>query len=133
MEDRGNKNKYNVNNFVIYDDNIVPNEYNITDTLVTVPCKSIKKYVNYECKICNYSTSRKGNYDEHLLTRKHEKETKTSKKSKNKQKDEMCKDKKYICEKCEKYYNNRSGLWKHLQKCEKKQESEKQEQKIFTP
>ena len=74
---------------------------------------------NFECKICNYISSRKYNLEIHNNSRKHkimileikgnEKLVKVSKISK-----------KYKCESCEKQYTNKSGLWKHKKKCSDK-------------
>ena len=70
----------------------------------------------FECKICDYTTSRKYNLEKHNDGIKHktlvleingnEKLVKVSK---------YCK--KYECESCEKHYTTNSGLWKHKQKC----------------
>lgn len=68
--------------------------------------KNIKKF---NCEICNFICCKKGDYDRHLLTRKHKMATygnnvdikKTS----------------YICEICNKEYLDRSGLWRHKKKC----------------
>jgi hypothetical protein len=64
----------------------------------------------YTCKICNTKCSRKSEYDRHLLTRKHkngEKSTITS---------TFSNEIKYVCH-CKKTYCDRSGLWRHKQKC----------------
>jgi hypothetical protein len=67
----------------------------------------------YECKICNTKCSRKSEYDRHLLTRKHkngEKSTDSCEKS------TFSNAIKYVCH-CKKAYCDRSGLWRHKQKC----------------
>jgi hypothetical protein len=81
------------------------------------------KQPKYTCNICDYNTSRKFNYDNHLLSSKHQKNlkinilsTKTSKFSKN-DKDNLLKDK-LLCKNCSKFFKERTGLWKHLKKCE---------------
>ncbi len=63
------------------------------------------------CEKCDYITGKKYNLEKHFLTSKHIKTMnnndlvgKSSKKS-------------YICEKCEKVYNDRAGLWRHNKKC----------------
>jgi hypothetical protein len=61
----------------------------------------------YSCKKCNYNTSRKSQYDRHIMTTKHLMQTnsivpKTSK----------C----YTC-KCNKQFKHASSLWNHKQKC----------------
>jgi hypothetical protein len=72
----------------------------------------------YCCEKCNYYTCRKSSYDKHILTSKHTKvangnnfaslETISCKKLQNTQL--------YSCEKCQKEFLNRSGLWKHNKK-----------------
>ena len=53
----------------------------------------------YNCCRCNYKSSNKKDYNKHLLTLKHAKNTHM------------------VCENCNKQYKSRSGLWKHQQKC----------------
>jgi hypothetical protein len=74
--------------------------------------------IQYLCEKCNYSTSRKSQYDRHLSTSKHKKSTfineKVPKSSSL-----------FECE-CGKKYKERTGLWRHkskgicLQKCTNK-------------
>ena len=79
----------------------------------TKSIKSTKQF--FECKLCDYSTSYKSNYSKHLLTRKHKMETSgiTNSISKKLENDETG----FRCELCNKYYKNRSGLWKHSKTC----------------
>lgn len=56
--------------------------------------------MNYFCKYCNYKTSRKSNYNEHILTQKH-----------------ISKCKLYFCEKCGDKFLHASSLSKHKKKC----------------
>jgi gas vesicle protein len=61
---------------------------------------------HFECKNCDYVSSRKSSYDKHLLTLKHKSfqmETKS------------CTE--LICTKCGKVYKTRSGIWKHEKEC----------------
>jgi hypothetical protein len=72
----------------------------------------------YYCELCDYNTDRKSSYDKHILTPKHIKcsfgnEMETF----GNQKLQKSCTKKYSCEKCEKEFINRSGLWKHNKKC----------------
>ena len=53
----------------------------------------------YICKLCNYSTKRKHDYNKHLKTKKHINSNKI-----------------FICE-CGKVYKYNSGLSKHKNKC----------------
>ena len=65
----------------------------------------------FHCNKCNFKCSKKSNYDQHLLTRKHNMELNGNDwKSKN-----------AVCENCEKTFKTASGLWKHQQKCANKQ------------
>jgi len=59
----------------------------------------------FECKLCDYVTFRKSNYDKHLLTRKH--------KSSNMEKTIVC----FHCKICSKEYKTQSGMWKHEKTC----------------
>lgn len=82
----------------------------------TKSTKSTKQI--FECKLCYYKTSYKSNYSKHLLTRKHIMETCRSVECINKNVEE--KDDGYRCENCNKFYKNRSGLWKHIKTCSNK-------------
>jgi hypothetical protein len=64
----------------------------------------------YVCNICDYITERKSNYDGHLLTAKHKMATDSN----------ICQQISsniFECEKCNKTYKDRTGLWKHKKKC----------------
>ena len=73
----------------------------------------------FGCNICEYYTNKKSSIDKHITTQRHIIATNNAIKVADI-------NKKYICESCDKCYNNRSGLWKHKQKCNLKQS------KIFT-
>jgi hypothetical protein len=71
---------------------------------------------NYNCKLCNYTCSKKYNWEKHITTARHLKElggTNLEIKSGKK----WQKVAKYLCEKCNKEFQTSSGLWKHKQKC----------------
>ena len=71
---------------------------------------SKKRADNFYCNYCNYTCSRKTNYERHLLTAKHIREINGNNwKSKNEQN--------HICSVCNKMFKTNSGLWKHTQKC----------------
>tara|TARA_A100001011_G_scaffold383496_1_gene454814 strand:+ start:85 stop:960 length:876 start_codon:yes stop_codon:yes gene_type:complete len=55
--------------------------------------------MNFVCKKCEYSTTRKNDYNKHLKTKKH-----------------LNKNKIFECD-CGKIYKYRSGLWRHKKKC----------------
>jgi hypothetical protein len=65
---------------------------------------------NFVCDFCNYSTSRKSQYDRHILTSKHKKLTNNNKLSSESSDILSCKN-------CNKIYKSRVGLWNHKKKC----------------
>jgi hypothetical protein len=69
----------------------------------------------FSCFFCDYNTSRKSQWDRHVSTLKH----------KNQRLSTVCQPKssKFVCEKCEKNYKDRSGLWRHKSKCTGKVEN----------
>lgn len=69
-----------------------------------------KGQYNYECKDCDYICSKKYAWERHLMTSKHGMATK---KGQNGQLFSTI----YTCEICDKEYKDRSGLWRHKQKC----------------
>ena len=78
--------------------------------------------VKFECKMCEYSTSKQSQYDRHNLTAKHINATKCYKNT-------TIKDPKmYECN-CGNKYKHHSSLWTHKKKCkeEPKKEEEKEE------
>lgn len=62
----------------------------------------------FECKCCNFNTNNKKDYNIHLNTRKHNAKVTENI---NESPDYI------ICEKCNKQYKSRMGLWKHQKKC----------------
>jgi len=88
-----------------------------TESATEATQKSINKIDVFECNLCHYSTSVKCNYDKHLTTPKHQKlyffnnqqQSATS----------LCESYKIIfqCQKCNKNYKDRTGLWRHNKKC----------------
>lgn len=69
------------------------------------------------CINCDYSTSRKSNYDEHLMTLKHRKSIKINVGTVTPQKKPAIPATAYCCQTCGKSYKDNSGLWRHKQKC----------------
>ena len=76
----------------------------------------------FYCDYCHYSTSRKCNWDKHILTRKHEILTKTDANATK----TAC----YKCE-CGKIYKHRQSLFTHVKKCTfKKDKREEKKEEI---
>jgi hypothetical protein len=73
------------------------------------------------CESCDYTTSRKSQFDRHLLTAKHLKTTnglqKTTKSSEVSEQKSSIDKKKFHCDLCNKNYNHHSSLWKHKKNC----------------
>ena len=80
---------------------------------------------DYVCIECDYKCSKRFNWDRHILTSKHIKSTNSNKiATKNEQNEQNEQIKEFTCENCNKQYKDRSGLWRHKQKCKSTSESE---------
>ena len=64
----------------------------------------------YFFEYCDFTTSKKHDFNRHNLTTKHKNNISATNVNKYYAK-------KYICECCEKEYNDRTGLWRHKKKC----------------
>ena len=75
-----------------------------------------KKCSKYMCVTCDYYTSKKSSYTNHLRTVKHLVSVNGNKMEMlgNAQK---CSNQLFECQNCEKKFKSSSGLWKHNQKC----------------
>jgi hypothetical protein len=74
--------------------------------------KTKKNDIIYSCDFCDFNTCKKTDFARHNSTQKHKVNTSaTSSHDKNEN------TKKYLCEFCEKLYNDRTGLWKHKKTC----------------
>ena len=71
---------------------------------------------NYFCEKCNYFTTKKCNFDRHLLTAKHKKEQNGNKLSSENHKNEQKGAIVFTCD-CNKSFKTNSGLWKHQKQC----------------
>ncbi len=83
---------------------------------------STKVATEFTCELCDYKTSRKNNYDKHILTTKHLNVTKC-----NTFDGKSCKkvaEKDYTCAICSKKYNSRVGLWRHKKSCLNEEKSD---------
>jgi hypothetical protein len=70
--------------------------------------------LGYECKKCRFISRKKSNYDNHLLTRKHILATTCELEINQIQPNPA---NKFLCQKCNKTYKDKSGLWRHKKKC----------------
>jgi hypothetical protein len=77
----------------------------------TESCSKVAQ--KYVCLFCDYTTCKKSSYDKHLSTQKHS--IKSSYNTYNQKVAKSCSQ--HICEKCNKIYNSRVGLWHHKKKC----------------
>jgi hypothetical protein len=73
--------------------------------------KGQKGQNNYVCESCDYKCCKKYSWDRHLLTLKHQESTNGNNLGAKGQL------KAYECENCGKEYSERTGLWRHKQKC----------------
>jgi hypothetical protein len=64
----------------------------------------------FVCNLCDYSSSRKSQYDRHILTSKHKNLTNVNNFSSESSNN-------FNCKKCNKNYKSRVGLWNHKKKC----------------
>ena len=83
-----------------------------------------KSSKQYYCNICAYYTSKKYNYEKHMLTSKHIKSMISNENVANVAKSRTVT---YICSNCNKQYKDNSGLWRHSKKCCKGNTSKAQE------
>jgi hypothetical protein len=76
----------------------------------------------FYCETCDYGTSKKSSYDTHILSSRHKKSTFI-----NQNQPEFCQilPSNFTCENCDKKYKDKSGLWRHKQKCNIPQNSNK--------
>ena len=93
--------------------------------------KSQKNRKNFECKICDYITSNKFDYEKHIQTIKHKNNDlaiKSIEMSINKS--QKSQENKFSCSNCNKTYKDNSGLWRHKQKCKTKENSDSEAEEI---
>ena len=84
----------------------------------------------YYCNICDYKCFTKYNYNRHLTTTKHLKSTNINMLSTENEQNEQVSN--FECDICNKIYKERSGLWRHKQKCKiKENEKDKLIEKLM--
>jgi hypothetical protein len=81
----------------------------------------------FYCNFCDYGTSKKSSFDDHNLSAKHQKNIigNILETNGNEIMPKLCSIT-FSCEKCEKEFKNRSGLWKHNKKCINNETTENQ-------
>ena len=86
--------------------------------------KSQKNRKIYECIFCDYNTCNRFDFNKHNTTLKHENNKLAIENgdlainvSQKSQKSQKSPDHKFICDGCNKEYNDNSGLWRHKKKC----------------
>src|SRR6056300_1071583 len=82
--------------------------------------KSLKSPTTYICEKCSFVSVSKKDYNRHLLTRKHIRETNGT----------IIPPSSFVCDNCSKQFNTRSGLWKHRNKCKVIESEESQVEPI---
>jgi hypothetical protein len=80
----------------------------------------------FYCEKCDYSCSKKYNWDKHLLTSKHSKVTLGD--NLVAKSGILIENENYCCEKCNKTYESRNGLWKHQKICYNEKKDLKEEE-----
>ena len=70
--------------------------------------------MRFYCNFCDYKTNKKCNYDTHLISLRHSQ--KASQETLGNQIQPKISQIQLFCEKCNKQFYNRSGLWKHKNK-----------------
>ena len=80
----------------------------------------------FYCEKCDYSCCKKYNWDKHLLTSKHSKVTLGD--NLVAKSGILTENENYCCEKCNKTYESRNGLWKHQKTCKNEKKDLKEEE-----
>ena len=72
----------------------------------------------FYCNYCHYGTSKKSSFDDHVLSQKHKKSINGNKMETNGNNilPKFCYTN-FSCEKCQREFKSRSGLWKHNKIC----------------
>jgi len=84
--------------------------------MTTILNKKVPK--KFRCEYCDYITSRKSQYDRHLLTSKHSHTTKILQNTTNLVPLVPNKTSLFTCDICNKDYKHHSSLWTHKKKCQ---------------
>jgi len=66
----------------------------------------------YSCEFCHFNTSKITDYNRHIVTKKHIRNTSAT------QSNEKHDGQTFACQNCSKVYIDRTGLWRHKKKCQ---------------
>ena len=85
--------------------------------------KGKKGQIDYKCESCDFICCKKYSWDRHILTAKHQNATNSNnlatEKGQNGQNGQNeHKEQKLSCDKCNKEFKDRTGLWRHKKKCD---------------
>lgn len=76
-----------------------------------------KKTSIHFCKLCDYTTSSRKDFNKHNSTSKHQKKDKENQIEQNRTENPEKSHSKNVCKNCNKSYLSKSGLWNHNKKC----------------
>jgi hypothetical protein len=74
--------------------------------------KALKNATDFFCKDCDFTCSKKYDWDRHIMTRKHHNRTNLEQNGVKSAQHHS-----YVCNKCNKKYSARNSLWYHEKKC----------------
>jgi hypothetical protein len=82
--------------------------------------KGKKGQIEYKCEPCYFLCCKKYSWDRHILTSKHQNATNSNKIATEKEQkgQNEPKEQKLSCDKCNKEFKDRTGLWRHKKKCD---------------
>jgi hypothetical protein len=87
----------------------------------------------FYCIFCDYGTSKKSSYNDHLLSDKHKKNGLGDVCIQNSAAILPPNEKAFVCKNCNKSYESRNGLWKHKKNCHEKEISNENGLPELTP
>jgi hypothetical protein len=79
--------------------------------------KIAKNRKEYICNVCDYNTCNLFDFNKHNSTRKHKTREKENQIEQNRTENREKSHTGFVCEKCNKSYLSKSGLWNHKKKC----------------
>jgi hypothetical protein len=99
------------NNHITCNLHIKHNKVNLENEKTTkTTINTSKNIICFNCEMCEFKCSKKGDWTRHIMSGKHKNNMLTTN-------DTSTLTKKYECDKCNKNFNDRAGLWRHNKKC----------------